>query len=75
MFGPMHDDGTKTPLERAFEMARSGQYASAGDIKRSLVAEGYSVAQFTGRTLNDQLSAAIKEAKALRAKPPLRPGG
>lgn len=58
------DDGTQTVLERAFELARSGRFANASDIKRALVAEGYSVAQFTGRTLTKQLRAAIDEARA-----------
>ena len=62
MLQPM-DDGTKTVLERAFELARSGRFANASDVKRALAAEGYSVAQFTGRTLSQQLRAAIEKAK------------
>jgi hypothetical protein len=58
------DDGTKTVLERAFELAKSGRYANISDIKRALVGEGFSVAQLTGRTLSRQLSAAISKAKA-----------
>jgi hypothetical protein len=52
-------DGTKTPLERAFEMARSGQFQRMVEIRRALAAEGFSVAQMTGGTLTRQLRHAM----------------
>lgn len=45
----------KTPLERAFELARSGKYASVTDIKRRLAAERYDLQQVTGPALQKQL--------------------
>ncbi len=58
-----HADGTKTPLERAFELARSGRFETARDIRTALDGEGYSVAQITGRTLTVQLSEEIQKAR------------
>lgn len=55
-------DQTKTALERAFELASSGGYATVDEIKRRLNADGYSTAQITGRQLRDQLRALIKSA-------------
>jgi hypothetical protein len=63
------DNGTQTTLERAFELARSGRFASAADIRRALAAEGYSLAQFTGRTLSRQLKAEIDSARLRRDEP------
>ena len=60
----MQDDRTKTVLERAFDLARSGRFATANDIKRRLAAEGYSTAQFTGLSLTRQLREAIQSVKA-----------
>jgi hypothetical protein len=58
------DDGTQTPLERAFQLARSGRFAKVSEIKQALTAEGFSVAQLTGRLLSNQLRTAMDEAKA-----------
>jgi len=55
-------DHTKTTLERAFELARSGGFATVDEIKRQLHADGYATAQITGRQLRDQLRALIREA-------------
>ena len=55
-------DHTVTALERAFELAKSGDCKSVGDIKKRLSSEGYSVAQVTGRVLSKQLDALIKAA-------------
>jgi hypothetical protein len=57
-------DHTVTALERAFQLAKSGDYKSVSDIKKRLSAEGYSVAQVTGRVLSKQLDALIKAAAA-----------
>ena len=56
-------DHTVTALERAFQLAKSGDYKSVSDIKKRL-REGYSVAQVTGRVLSKQLDALIKAAAA-----------
>jgi hypothetical protein len=50
-------------LERAFELARSGDYASVSDIKKQLQKEGYSVAQIIGRSLSRQLQALLRGAQ------------
>ncbi len=52
-----------TALERAFQMARSGEYASIAEIKKQLQAEGFSAAQVTGRVLSRQLRELIKVAQ------------
>ncbi len=44
-----------TTLERAFELARSGDCASISEVREKLVAEGYSLQQLTGPTLLKQL--------------------
>ena len=62
-------DPILTTLERAFQLARSGDYVSVADIKKQLISEGYSVAQITGPTLAKQLAALIKAAQAQRPLP------
>jgi hypothetical protein len=57
-------DQTKTPIERAFEMARTGKYLSASEIKRAVSAEGYAVAQIEGPMLMRQLRGLIRDARA-----------
>ena len=57
-------DQTKTPIERAFEMARSGRYQSASEIKRAVSAEGYAAAQIEGPMLMRQLRELIQQARA-----------
>jgi hypothetical protein len=61
MLGAM-DQGTSA-LERAFQLARSGEYASVEDIKRRLKAEGYTSEQITGSSLSKQLRALIQDAR------------
>jgi hypothetical protein len=56
-------DHTVSALERAFALAKSGEYASVPDIKKRLAQEGYSVAQITGGALLKQLLALIKAAR------------
>jgi hypothetical protein len=56
-------DPTVTALERAFQMARSGDYVSVDDIKRQLSSEGYAASQVTGRTLMKQLLGLIRAAR------------
>jgi hypothetical protein len=52
-------DHTVTVLERAFQLAKSSSCTSVADIKKQLSAEGYVLAQLTGRTLTKQLNALI----------------
>lgn len=47
-------------IERAFQLAGTGDYGSVEDLKRKLRAEGYSVATITGPTLLRQLRELIK---------------
>ena len=52
-------DQNVTALERAFQLAESGNVPSIDVLKRQLKAEGYSAATITGRTLVRQLLALI----------------
>jgi hypothetical protein len=52
-----------TTLERAFELARSGNYPSIAEIRKQLHAEGFSVAQVTGGVLARQLRELIQQAQ------------
>jgi hypothetical protein len=61
-------DQNKTALERAFELARSGRFPTAGDISRAISQEGYSAAQIEGFALRRQLTALIKQARAASAE-------
>lgn len=53
-------DQNKSTLERAFELARSGRYRTVSEVKRAVLAEGYSLDQLEGRALSRQLSDLIK---------------
>ena len=55
-----------TPLERAFQLARSGRCASTMDIKRTLRMEGYSLEQIDGTALHRQLAGLIDQARIRR---------
>jgi hypothetical protein len=50
-----------TPIERAFELAISGQFSSVSDIKAHLAKEKFDTDQLTGRTLMTQLKELMKE--------------
>jgi hypothetical protein len=56
-------DHTVTAIERAFQLAKSGDCASVHKIRKRLKTEGYSVAQITGGVLLRQLNALIKAAQ------------
>jgi replication-associated recombination protein RarA len=56
-------DYNVTVLERAFQLAKSGNYLSVPEIKKRLTKEGFSVAQVTGKTLFKQLNALIQAAR------------
>jgi hypothetical protein len=56
-------DQKMTALERAFQLARSGQVAGLTEIVTSLNREGYSGSQIEGRLLKRQLADLIKAAR------------
>ena len=56
-------DEKPTTLERAFQLAKSGTCVSVPDLRKQLKAEGYSINQVTGPTLNKQLVALIQSAR------------
>jgi hypothetical protein len=56
-------DHTITALERAFQLAKSGDYATVSDIRKRLAQEGYSIAQITGGALSKQLLALIRAGR------------
>jgi hypothetical protein len=60
-----------SPLERAFELARSGSCASMTDIRRKLRSEGYSVVQITGKTLFKQMRELISAARVFDQEQPV----
>jgi hypothetical protein len=57
-------DHNVTVIERAFQLAKSGDYPTVAAIKKRLMTEGYSIGQITGRTLSKQLTALIQAAQA-----------
>jgi hypothetical protein len=57
-----------TPLERAYELARSGQCSGVVQIRKRLDAEGYSVQQVTGKGLMDDLLKLCRIARGLPAE-------
>ena len=59
-----------SPIERAFELARSGDYANPGEVKRQLYKEGVDTFQLTGAGLARQLLNLCREAQG---KPTLGP--
>jgi hypothetical protein len=57
-------DHKVSALERAFQLARSGQVANVEDIKKRLKREGYDVSSaYDGRSLRSQLRHLIKAAR------------
>jgi hypothetical protein len=56
-------DHSVTALERAFQIANSGDCKSVTDLKKRLRKEHYSLNKITGRTLFKQLEALIKAAR------------
>jgi hypothetical protein len=48
-------DFTPTALERAFALAKSGEYAGVADLRKQLRTEGYSDQQINGPALLRQL--------------------
>jgi len=56
-------DQKMTALERAFQLARSGDVAGITEIAASLSREGYSARQIEGPLLKRQLGDLIKAAR------------
>jgi hypothetical protein len=52
-----------TALERAFEIAKSGEVAGLEELKVALAAEGHDPKQLQGPLLRKQLRAVIKKAR------------
>jgi transketolase N-terminal domain/subunit len=61
-------DQNVTALERAFQLAKSGNIATLDALKHQLKTEGYSVATVTGKALTMQLRAIIHASQ--RAEKP-----
>lgn len=60
-----------TTLERAFELARTGNYSGLGEIRGALLAEGYAVNQMDGSpSVRKQLTKLCADAN--KAKNPER---
>jgi hypothetical protein len=53
-----------SPVERAFQLAKSGKYKGVSEIKQRLKAEGYALTQIQGPALLKQLNALAKHARA-----------
>ena len=56
-------DHRMTAVERAFQLARSGQVAVFSEIVNALRREGYYVDQIEGPALRRQLTSLIKTAR------------
>jgi hypothetical protein len=63
-------DPRATELERAFQLAKSGECRSVDEIRKKLNQEGYYGTQVTGRSLLRQLQALISAEFDARQKRP-----
>ena len=61
-------DQNVTSIERAFQLAKSGDCASISDIKKILQRDGYATGQITGPLLLKQLREAIRSAQPTAAE-------
>ena len=55
-----------SPIERAFQLAATGRFATVTEIKLRLAAEGYRASQVEGRSLSKQLAETIAKARSKR---------
>ena len=55
-------DPSKTTMERAFEIARSGQVADIGALRAQIKREGYVTQQLEGPSLRRLLGGLIRQA-------------
>ena len=62
-------DSYKSALERAFELAASGEFERVDEIRRRMRWEGYVTEQVVGRALSQQLNT------IMRARQQLAPSG
>lgn len=53
-----------TALERAFALAKTGEYTGAADIVKQLKVEGFTTSQISGGSLSRQLRALCTAARA-----------
>ena len=58
-----------TPLERAFELARSGHVTNVDDIRAQLKREGYEQDSVVGRALVTQLRRIIASTRGRKQSP------
>ena len=56
-------DHTKTALERAFELAKTGVYANFGEVRTKIKKEGYDIRQMDGFSLRKQINQIIQGAR------------
>jgi hypothetical protein len=66
-------DPKVSALERAFQLARSGQAATTADIKKQLKREGYEEKAVGGPSLTGQLRKLIREASERKGDPKVAP--
>ena len=59
--------GTKTTLQRAFELARSGRFRNVPELRRQLKREGYQAEQVAGPALILQLRDLMRDSRAANA--------
>jgi hypothetical protein len=59
-------DQNKSPIERAFELARTGLFLTVTEIITRLRIEGYSAGSITGPLLNRQLKELMQAGKKTR---------
>ena len=60
----------QTTLERAFTLARSGEYGGVSEIRAQLKAEGYAIQQMEGPSLLRQLRDLCLAARQVKTPPP-----
>jgi hypothetical protein len=58
-----------TAVERAFHLARSGEFPGITEIIKSLKRDGYSTDQIQGQTLKRQLTTLIRAARLDKEAP------
>ena len=56
-------DTNQTALERAFELAKSGKFATVSDLRAHLGREGYQANQVEGPALGRQLRQLIRKSR------------
>ncbi len=62
-------DTTKSALERAFDLAKSGKFANVTELRAHLGREGYHVSQVDGPALGRQLRDLIRKSREAQTLP------